>query len=1146
MRITDISVDGFGVWHDLDLRRLSPEVTVFHGWNEAGKTTLMQFLRSVLYGVSDERRAVYLPPVDGGRPGGSLGVVTDDGPFRINRYADRSDTDYGRVTIDMPDGEQQGDRLLREAIEHVDEATFNNVFALGLDEIQHLGTLGGSAAAQWIYRLTSGLDRIMLYDVIVGLRSSRKKLLDNADNRSKISGLLADKERLEAEIAELAGQTRTWCQRGLEIDEIDQQVATLRAEARERERRARRVEVAMNIRKQWLKRDETDARIKSLAGLYPLEASAIADLDGLNDRIEEHQRQREIHKGQRHQLRQEAEDLGINEVLVRNCCRIEGLAEQQEWLESLAAQSAEFEAEADKLASRFESETSRLAQQWFGDSERRLVLSKEQLEKLAPQRIAMEAAETQLEIEEQEYEAHRSEEEKVAAQLATATTSSERLGLPTNLQDAGELVAKLRQRLNVEQKIEQTRRSGVELEQQARELLDGQVMPLRLYVAWGGCVFGAAALLFAWLITESHPELGQAGGLLTIISVLIPAFRWANQQKAADELDGVERQLEDLNRQLIAARTEKDELEEELPVADGSIVLRLQTAEKHLAELEDMLPVESERRRATEASRSAKSTYDAAKARVETTRRDWRGSLKALGLPEALSPKELNLLAGQYEQLAQLEQKALSRADDMARRQREFDRVVTRIERLAEETGLVMEDAEPLEQLEHLLSESRLQKAHIEHREKLRDRAKELKAEEARHARTAIGLTRKRDALFQKAGVEHETAYRKLAADLEERAKLEGERKSLTREIAAAIGNLGTEEDFAGFFAPEVVGTLDKQWESLTGEHEATEQELDSLLKERAQLVEKQRALTEDTTLSEKQIELGIVEANLNRALEAWRERAVVSQMLERVRHEYELHRQPETLQEATGYFRELTGGLYTRVWTPLANDILFVDREDGTSLAVESLSRGTREQLFLSVRMALISMFARRSIQLPMILDDVLVNYDERRAAVAAKVLTEFAAEGHQLLVFTCHEHILSIFKKLSADCRRLPSRFGEQFQEEVEEIVEEEVIEEVIEEPVVEEVVEEPEVEEVAEEPEPEPEPDYYYTATIVPRKKPEPQPEPAPEPKVEVEYDYDIAPRIEPVEYDWDHDDPDHIERSELDSQPMEEPMVYTRWG
>ncbi len=1142
MRLTDICVDGFGVWHDLNLSRLSPEITVLHGPNEAGKTTLMQFLRSVLYGVSDDRRVTYLPPVNGGRAGGRLGVVTDDGPLTVSRYADRSDSDVGRVTVELPDGEQQGDRLLREAIENVDEATFHNVFAMGLDEIQHLGTLGGSAAAQWIYRLTSGLDRIMLYDVIVGLRSSRKKLVAPNDVPSETSKLLAERERLEGEIAELASQTRNWCQRGVEISEIDDRVADLRGEAREREQRARRVEVAMSIRPQWTQRLETDARINSLSDLYPLESSAIADLDELNGRIGEHERRRDVLKAQRHQLRDEAEQLGINEVLVQNCCRIEGLAEQQEWLESLAAQNAEFEAEADQLAARFESETSRLANQWFGDSERRLVLSPEQLEKLAPQRTAMETAERQLEQAELHYESHRGEEEKYASQLATATSSSERLGLPTNLQDAGDMVARLRRRLNTEQKIDQLRRSGVELEQQARDMLDGQVMPLRLYVAWGACVFGAAALLFAWAFSTGRPELGQAGGLLALISVLIPMFRWSGESRAADDLDSVHRQLDDVQRQLVAAREEKDELEADLPVADGSIVLRLQTAEKHLAELEDILPVESQARQANEASRSAKAAFDAATARAEAAYKDWRGSLKALGLPEAISPKELNLLAGQYEQLAQLEAKALSRADDMSRRQREFDRVVTRIERLAEETGLVIEDAEPLDQLEHLLTESRVQKASIQHRDKLRERAKELKAEEARHARAAVGLVRKREAMFQKAGVEHETAFRKLAADLIERAQLENERKLLTREILAAIGSLGTEEDFAPLMAPGVAETLEKQWEQLTDDHESTEKQIDELLTERAQLVERQRSLAEDATLAEKQIELGIVEANLHRAQQAWRERAIVSQMLEHVRHDYEQHRQPDTLLEATGYFRELTGGTYTRVWTPLADDVLYVDREDGSSLAVESLSRGTREQLFLSVRMALVAMFARRGIQLPMILDDVLVNYDERRAAVAAKVLCEFAGAGHQLVVFTCHEHILQIFKKQSADCRRLPTRFGDVFDEEpepdaVEEIVEEEPVTEAVE--VEPEVVEQPVEAVVAEEP------DYFYTATIAPRERVSEAVEEV------VEHVYD-APRVpsRAVEYDWEHDDPryhsyDEVEPDSLSGRPMAEPLIYTRW-
>ena len=70
MKISDLKIDGFGVWRDLSIRGLSPELTVFYGPNEAGKSTLMQFMRSVLYGVSPARREKYLPPVVGGRPGG--------------------------------------------------------------------------------------------------------------------------------------------------------------------------------------------------------------------------------------------------------------------------------------------------------------------------------------------------------------------------------------------------------------------------------------------------------------------------------------------------------------------------------------------------------------------------------------------------------------------------------------------------------------------------------------------------------------------------------------------------------------------------------------------------------------------------------------------------------------------------------------------------------------------------------------------------------------------------------------------------------------------------------------------------------------------------------------------------------------------
>jgi hypothetical protein len=146
--------------------------------------------------------------------------------------------------------------------------------------------------------------------------------------------------------------------------------------------------------------------------------------------------------------------------------------------------------------------------------------------------------------------------------------------------------------------------------------------------------------------------------------------------------------------------------------------------------------------------------------------------------------------------------------------------------------------------------------------------------------------------------------------------------------------------------------------------------------------------------------------------------------MLSAVRDYYEREHQPQALRDASVYLQRLTGGRYKRVWTPLGQHCLMVDDVQGASLSVELLSSGTREQLFLALRLALVAAYARRGVVLPLVLDDVLVNFDVIRAKAAAMVLRDFARQGCQVLVFTCHEHIAKLFKSIKADVRQLPDR--------------------------------------------------------------------------------------------------------------------------
>jgi uncharacterized protein YhaN len=82
-----------------------------------------------------------------------------------------------------------------------------------------------------------------------------------------------------------------------------------------------------------------------------------------------------------------------------------------------------------------------------------------------------------------------------------------------------------------------------------------------------------------------------------------------------------------------------------------------------------------------------------------------------------------------------------------------------------------------------------------------------------------------------------------------------------------------------------------------------------------------------------------------------------------------------------------------------------------GTRKELHHLSRGTAEQLYLSLRFGYIEEFVQRSNPLPLIFDDILVNFDPKRAAAAAEAIGKLS-KNHQILLFTCHPTTVQLLK--------------------------------------------------------------------------------------------------------------------------------------
>jgi len=97
--------------------------------------------------------------------------------------------------------------------------------------------------------------------------------------------------------------------------------------------------------------------------------------------------------------------------------------------------------------------------------------------------------------------------------------------------------------------------------------------------------------------------------------------------------------------------------------------------------------------------------------------------------------------------------------------------------------------------------------------------------------------------------------------------------------------------------------------------------------------------------------------------------------------------------------------------------------RPDGTECPAERLSEGTRDQLYLALRLATIEGCATGSEPLPFVADDLLVNFDDRRARAALRVLGEFGVCGTQVILFTHHAHIAAMIDPDVASLHHLPA---------------------------------------------------------------------------------------------------------------------------
>src|SRR3990172_881773 len=98
---------------------------------------------------------------------------------------------------------------------------------------------------------------------------------------------------MRGELDERVVRGRGGAQSAVKLRELANEVDSRQAASKELAARARRLEVAINLKPLWAKREKIDDQLQRFQGLVPLEDGTLAALEDMNERVEEHQRQRD-------------------------------------------------------------------------------------------------------------------------------------------------------------------------------------------------------------------------------------------------------------------------------------------------------------------------------------------------------------------------------------------------------------------------------------------------------------------------------------------------------------------------------------------------------------------------------------------------------------------------------------------------------------------------------------------------------------------------------------------------------------------------------------------------------------------------------------------------------------------------------------
>lgn len=1048
MRIESLQVSGFGHLHGLTIHLTGP-LTVLYGPNEAGKSTLLGFVRAMLFGIPNRNYgAQRFEPKNGSVHGGMLTIRDEEGAqWIIERYAQPPEgTSLGgtrgdrlRITVSDTEGnlrEVTQDEMQRKLLSGISKDMFKQLFAISLTELQEVGALQSEEMNQFLFHAGIGGGNAVL--------RGEKQLITEMDKLYRPKGrnqeaalLLQSIEKLETDARTIKSFLPRYHELLDELAQMDVALAVMEKELIERTTEATKWQRAVTIRPDWIKREAAlveYATIPAEASTYP--EQGIVRWNGIQDEKERLMLDISELNRRKLSLQQEMASVTPNENILLHESSLRLLADKVAGYESRQKELAELHIEITSLSERLDECLRSIHPDWTITQLRAFTGTVGERESVRHYLTRFTAYDKEMDVlRNDRYKLERdvlsleSAHSQVAERFQESVAMSRKQFAMLIPQDHIE-IRMLWNEISME--LDRWRDSSHHRLADIRAAEAEQAAGLRMRSMYARLLAGASVLtvilpVILWLTSEQWWGSALTGVILLGFDVLLwkgmrgydqPTNRSKHRgSKMAGSLydETGEARLNSLVPKLIRhpLSAAGESVQSSRSIHGISTLQQWEEEERGLRRLMENWQLWAQRHEVLETEltncrrRTSEKLDELQALEREMSRREklfaklaeeWEQWLRERHLSQHLSPEA----ALDVFRLAEQGRDLLSRLD--AARGKEHSLQAENELFVDEAAAVGIQSSDLIFSLRQTLIDLDL---HVERRTKaelVSAKIKSLEEELDRlHDRLERVLVAERHLLQASKADTGEEFLRKGA----EAARYEELDQSIRQWNLLLFGTL--EQDKADEIE-SVLRTCEEEelfrradW-AIRVKNEAEAKRLE-LQEKRGRILQEMESLESRGLEGDIMQQLAQKKSQLSDTLDKYAVMAVCHELITRVRKIYEEERQPAVLQAASNYLQEMTGGTYRRILMRMGNQELLAEHAIHGPIGSAYLSRGTAEQLYLAMRLAL-SDAVSGQMKLPILLDDLFVNFDYTRMTGALSVIHKVTKQ-HQVIMMTCHEHV-------------------------------------------------------------------------------------------------------------------------------------------